>query len=135
MFIQKFALCKNPLWFLAACLHRPLAQTQRPALASRYCITLTAYRTPGQLAGACGNASWAAWSRRSISLSVSGWVPRRRARAEEHGPLVIFVPTSSGWPYYARPRYGPRPPITAADIRAVRARQRELVIPESFEWI
>src|SRR6478752_835178 len=41
-------------------------------------------------------------------------VPRRRARADE---------------------YGPRPRITAADIRAVRARQRELIIPESFEWI
>jgi ribosomal protein S18 acetylase RimI-like enzyme len=62
-------------------------------------------------------------------------VPRRRARAEEYGPLVIFVPTGSGWPYYARPRRGARPPITAADIRAVRARQRELIIPESFEWI
>ena len=31
-------------------------------------------------------------------------VPRRRARAEEHGPLVLFVPTGLGWPYYARPR-------------------------------
>ena len=62
-------------------------------------------------------------------------VPRRRARAEEYGPLVIFVPTGSGWPYYARPRRGARPPVTAADIREVRARQRELIIPESFEWI
>ena len=62
-------------------------------------------------------------------------VPRRRARADEHGPLVIFVPAGSGWPYYARPRRGSRPPVTAADIRAVRARQRELIIPESFEWI
>ena len=62
-------------------------------------------------------------------------VPRRRARADEHGPLVLFVPTGSGWPYYARPRRGARPPITAAGIRAVRARQRELIIPESFEWI
>jgi ribosomal protein S18 acetylase RimI-like enzyme len=62
-------------------------------------------------------------------------VPRRRARPDEYGPLVIFVPTGSGWPYYARPRRGSRSPVTAADIRAVRARQRELVIPESFEWI
>jgi ribosomal protein S18 acetylase RimI-like enzyme len=62
-------------------------------------------------------------------------VPRLRARADEQGPLVIFTPTGSGWPYYARPRRGPRPPVTAADVRAVRARQRELVIPESFEWI
>jgi len=62
-------------------------------------------------------------------------VPRRRARADEYGPLVLFVPTGPGWPYYARPRRGSRPPVTAADVRAVRARQRELIIPESFEWI
>jgi ribosomal protein S18 acetylase RimI-like enzyme len=62
-------------------------------------------------------------------------VPRRRARADEYGPLVLFIPTGSGWPYYARPKPGSRPPVTAADIRAVRARQRELIIPESFEWI
>ena len=35
----------------------------------------------------------------------------------------------------AAKRRGSRPPVTAADIRAVRARRRELVIPESFEWI
>ena len=62
-------------------------------------------------------------------------VPRRRARAYEHGPLVLFVPTGPGWPYYARPKRGPRRRVTAADIRTVRARQRELIIPESFEWI
>lgn len=62
-------------------------------------------------------------------------VPRRRARADEHGPLVLFVPTGPGWPYYARPRRGPRPPVTAADVRTVRGQQRELLIPESFEWI
>jgi ribosomal protein S18 acetylase RimI-like enzyme len=66
-------------------------------------------------------------------------VPRRRARAEELGPLVLFVPDGAGWPYYARPRLGRErtgsPAISADDIRAVRARQRELLIPESFEWI
>ena len=71
-------------------------------------------------------------------------VPRRRTRAETIGPLVLFVPTGSGWPYYARPQRrkgrwfgarGPRRTITSEDIRAVRARQRELLIPESFEWI
>jgi ribosomal protein S18 acetylase RimI-like enzyme len=73
-------------------------------------------------------------------------VPQRRARAETIGPLVLFVPTGPGWPYYARPqrrggagleagRRGPRQAITPEDIRAVRARQRELLIPESFEWI
>lgn len=48
---------------------------------------------------------------------------------------MLFVPTGPGWPYYARPRLGARPEITTADVRVVRARQRELVIPESFEWI
>jgi len=62
-------------------------------------------------------------------------VPRHRARADEYGPLILFVPTGPGWPYYARPRRGSRPPVTAADVRAIRARQRELIIPESFEWI
>ena len=62
-------------------------------------------------------------------------VPRRRAEAQESGPLVLFVPTGPGWPYYARPKQGPRSPVTPADVRAVRARQRELIIPESFEWI
>ena len=62
-------------------------------------------------------------------------VPRRRARADEYGPLVLFVPTGPGWPYYARPRRGARSRITVADVRAIRARQRELIIPESFEWI
>jgi ribosomal protein S18 acetylase RimI-like enzyme len=61
--------------------------------------------------------------------------PRERARAEEHGPLVLFVPVGPGFPYYARPRAGERRPITAADVRIVRARQRELKLPESFEWI
>ncbi len=65
-------------------------------------------------------------------------VPRRRARAEDHGALVLFVPTGPSWPYYARPRRSAEVPgrtVTAEDIRAVRARQRELLIPESFEWI
>lgn len=62
-------------------------------------------------------------------------VPRERTRAETIGSLVLFVPFGAGFPYYARPRPGDRPPVTAADVRAVRARQRELLIPESFEWI
>lgn len=61
--------------------------------------------------------------------------PRERARAEEHGPLVLFVPIRSGFPYYARPRSGDRGPVTATDVQAVRAVQRELKLPESFEWI
>jgi ribosomal protein S18 acetylase RimI-like enzyme len=62
-------------------------------------------------------------------------VPRQRARAESIGPLMLFVPVGAGFPYYARPRTGPRARATAGDVRAVRARQRELLIPESFEWV
>lgn len=62
-------------------------------------------------------------------------VPRQRASAEDAGPLVLFITAGPGWPYYARPRRGARAAITAADVRLVRARQRELNVPESFEWI
>lgn len=62
-------------------------------------------------------------------------IPRQRARTEQFGPLVLFVPVGPGWPYYARPRVDWRMPVTIPDIRSVRARQRELVIPESFEWL
>jgi len=61
--------------------------------------------------------------------------PRERARVEEHGSLALFVAVKPGYPYYARPRVGVRGPVTAADVRAVRVRQRELRLPESFEWI
>jgi N-acetylglutamate synthase-like GNAT family acetyltransferase len=60
-------------------------------------------------------------------------VPRDRARVEEHGGLVLFVPATSPWPFYARPRLGGAP--TAADIVGVRARQRELALPEAIEWV
>jgi ribosomal protein S18 acetylase RimI-like enzyme len=62
-------------------------------------------------------------------------VPRERTRAETIGPLVVFVPVGAGFPYYARPCRGDRAPVTVADVRAARARQRELLIPESFEWV
>lgn len=61
--------------------------------------------------------------------------PRQRARAEAIGSLMLFVPVGPGFPYYARPRLAPRGAVTKGDVRAVRARQRELLIPESFEWI
>jgi ribosomal protein S18 acetylase RimI-like enzyme len=62
-------------------------------------------------------------------------VARNRARAELIGPLVLFVPVGPGFPYYARPRLGDRPRATADDVRSARARQRELLLPESFEWV
>lgn len=62
-------------------------------------------------------------------------VPRDVARAEEHGPLVLFVREGAGWPFYARPRLDATATPSAADLAAVRARQRELGLPEAFEWV
>ncbi|AEV82709.1 acetyltransferase [Actinoplanes sp. SE50] len=61
-------------------------------------------------------------------------LPRPWARTEEIGSLVLFVRDGEGWPYYARPRRG-APTPSAADLTAARARQRELGVPESFEWV
>jgi GNAT superfamily N-acetyltransferase len=61
-------------------------------------------------------------------------VPRDVAVAEEIGGFVLFVRQGEGWPYYARPRLDASTP-SAADVTAVRRRQRELGIPESFEWV
>jgi N-acetylglutamate synthase-like GNAT family acetyltransferase len=61
-------------------------------------------------------------------------VPRDRARTERHGELELFVPDTSPWPFYARPRLGGGTP-TASNITAVRARQRELALPEALEWV
>ncbi|KJY31211.1 acetyltransferase [Streptomyces sp. NRRL S-495] len=63
-------------------------------------------------------------------------VPRSSARVEDFGPLSLFVAEGAGWPYYARPALGHEgPAVTAADVRRVRARQRELGLPEAFEWV
>ncbi|MER7460437.1 GNAT family N-acetyltransferase [Micromonospora sp. NPDC126480] len=62
-------------------------------------------------------------------------VPRDSARAEEHGGLVLFVREGAGWPFYARPRLDAATPPTLADVAAVRERQRELGLPEAFEWV
>jgi GNAT superfamily N-acetyltransferase len=61
-------------------------------------------------------------------------VPRDAAVAEDIGSFVLFVRDGSGWPYYARPRLGSETP-SAADITAVRRRQREVGAPEAFEWV
>ncbi len=62
-------------------------------------------------------------------------VPRQRADVEDHGPLTLFVRRGDGWPYYARPTLDHRGPLSAEHVAAVRARQRELSIPEAFEWV
>lgn len=62
-------------------------------------------------------------------------VPRSGARVEDLGPLSLFIREGLGWPFYARPAPGWSGPVSAADVTRVRARQRELGIPESFEWV
>ncbi|MEU8522644.1 GNAT family N-acetyltransferase [Streptomyces sp. NBC_01216] len=61
--------------------------------------------------------------------------PRSAARAEDFGPLTLFVREGDGWPYYARPALGWSGEVTAAEVDRVRARQRELGAPEAFEWV
>jgi ribosomal protein S18 acetylase RimI-like enzyme len=61
-------------------------------------------------------------------------LPRDAAFTEEIGGFVLFVRNGPGWPFYARPRIGAATP-SAADVTAVRRRQRELGAPEAFEWV
>ncbi|MET7834984.1 GNAT family N-acetyltransferase [Micromonospora sediminicola] len=62
-------------------------------------------------------------------------VPRDGARTEEFDSLVLFVRDGAGWPFYARPRLDATEAPTLAEVTAVRARQRELGLPEAFEWV
>ena len=62
-------------------------------------------------------------------------VPRDAAVAEEIGGFVLFVNAGTGWPFYARPRLGGAGAPSAADVTAVRQRQRDLGVPEAFEWV
>lgn len=61
-------------------------------------------------------------------------VPRTATRVEVLGPFTIFVKQGSGWPYYARPTIGAQT-FRPEDVGLVRARQRELGVPEAFEWV
>jgi N-acetylglutamate synthase-like GNAT family acetyltransferase len=61
-------------------------------------------------------------------------VPRANATVEDFGPFTLFVSTA-GFPYYARPKVSFTHAVTAADVTAVRARQRQLGVPEAFEWV
>jgi ribosomal protein S18 acetylase RimI-like enzyme len=62
-------------------------------------------------------------------------VPRGGAGAEDSGRQVGLVRKGAGWPYYARPRLAADRAPSAADVTAVRNRQRELGVPEAFEWV
>ncbi|MFJ4539645.1 GNAT family N-acetyltransferase [Streptomyces tibetensis] len=67
-------------------------------------------------------------------------VPLLFADAEEFGPLRLFVRKEPGAPYYGGPAHAQptgesAESVTTADIARVRARQRELGVPEAFEWL
>ncbi len=62
-------------------------------------------------------------------------IARAQARVESYGPLVLFVKAGPGWPLYARPAPPGDRSATVEDIAVVRARQRELGVPEAFEWV
>ncbi|MET7976261.1 GNAT family N-acetyltransferase [Streptomyces mirabilis] len=67
-------------------------------------------------------------------------VPLLFADAETFGPLRLFVRKEPGTPYYGGPSHAQPTAegsevVTAADIARVRARQRELGVPEAFEWL
>lgn len=56
------------------------------------------------------------------------------ARAEELGPLTLFVNVSAPWPLYGRPTPGAGE-VSSADVAAVRRRMGQLAVPETFEWV
>lgn len=60
--------------------------------------------------------------------------PRITAEAQNLGPLCLFI-NRGYWPFYARPRLFFAEPPYARDIETVRRRQRELGLPEAFEWV
>jgi ribosomal protein S18 acetylase RimI-like enzyme len=62
-------------------------------------------------------------------------VPRQSAHAEDFGPLTLFVRDGVGFAFYARPTLGHPGPVTAEDVRRVLARQRDLDVPRSIEWV
>lgn len=61
-------------------------------------------------------------------------VARAATRAEGIGPFTLFVREGPGSPFYARPKPG-ESRFTVADVETVLARQRELGVPRTFEWL
>ncbi len=61
--------------------------------------------------------------------------PKARADAETVGPFTVFR-SRVAHPFFARPSPGwARGYATAADVRSVGERQRELGVPETIEWV
>ncbi|MGW2640191.1 GNAT family N-acetyltransferase [Streptomyces sp. NPDC001348] len=65
--------------------------------------------------------------------------PLSFAGTEEFGSLRLFVRKEAGAPYYGGPSHAQpvagSAGVIATDIARVRARQRELGVPEAFEWL
>jgi ribosomal protein S18 acetylase RimI-like enzyme len=61
-------------------------------------------------------------------------VPRSAANAEQIGPFTLFVNRGPGWSFYARPSLGATR-FSETEVQRVRARQRDLGLAESFEWV
>ncbi|MGI5402464.1 GNAT family N-acetyltransferase [Streptomyces sp. CA-135486] len=79
-------------------------------------------------------------SLRTLIEQYYATAPLMFADAEDFGPLRLFVRKAAGAPYYggpnhAQPTSAGSAMVTAADIARVRARQRELGVPEAFEWL
>lgn len=63
-------------------------------------------------------------------------VPRASADVEQVGPFTLFAASDpDGHPFYARPRLGSTHAFDSDDVALVRARQRELGLPQSLEWV
>lgn len=63
-------------------------------------------------------------------------VPRVAATTEEVGPFTLFrAAPSIGWQFYARPRLGLAHTFSADEVGAVLARQQELGVPQTIEWV
>ncbi|MFI5838367.1 GNAT family N-acetyltransferase [Catenuloplanes sp. NPDC051500] len=62
-------------------------------------------------------------------------VPRFAAHVEDFGALALFIGSNDAYPLYARPALQAGKTPSAADITAVRRRQRDIGAPEAFEWV
>jgi N-acetylglutamate synthase-like GNAT family acetyltransferase len=63
-------------------------------------------------------------------------IPRPRTDPTEVGPFTVFAARRpGGHGYYARPRLGETAVATVDDVRELLARQRELDLPRSIEWV
>src|SRR6476619_4714595 len=63
-------------------------------------------------------------------------VPRAVSTSEEVGPFTLFVADEgTGWQFYARPRLGGTPQLTAEDVCRVLERQQALGVPRAIEWV